>query len=99
VLGALTALVYILATAFSANDKKGTGVHEPMLWWIPVGKSKAVTNVLGHVGRSDATKMPAMKCVGFLTLVARSCEWAATGEVTIPIPDNFPTAEKTSVVE
>lgn len=89
----------ILATAFSAKDKKGTGVHEPMLWWIPVGKGKAVTNVLGHVGRSDATQMPAMKCVGFLTLVARSCEWAATGKVTIPIPDNFPTAEKTSVVE
>ncbi len=89
----------ILATAFSAKDKKGTEVNEPLLWWIPVGKGKAVTNVLGHVGRSDKTGMPAMKCVGFLTLVARSCEWAATGEVTIPIPENFPTADKVSLLK
>lgn len=87
----------ILATAFSAKEKRGTGVHEPMLWWIPVGKGKAVTNVLGHVG--NLQKDPAMKCVGFLTLVARSCEWVATGKVTIPVPDNFPTADKTSQVD
>ncbi len=89
----------ILATAFSAKEKRGTGVHEPMLWWIPVGKGKAVTNVLGHVSKGKAQTDPAMKCVGFLTLVARSCEWVATGKVTIPVPDNFPTAEKTSQVD
>ncbi len=89
----------ILATALSAKDKRGTGVHEPMLWWIPVGKGKAVTNVLGHVGGGDVPHMPAMKCVGFLTLTARACEWAATGEVTIPVLDNFPTKDKVSLVE
>jgi hypothetical protein len=40
-----------------------------------------------------------MKCVGFQSVVARGSEWAATGEVTLPIPDKFPTAEKTSSVE
>jgi hypothetical protein len=40
-----------------------------------------------------------MKGVGFQTITARGCEWAATEKVTLPIPENFPTAEKTSSVE
>lgn len=88
----------ILMTAFSAKNKGGTGMYEPMLWWIPYGKGKCVTNVLGHVGKGD-TNMPAMKCVGFVTTVLRSCEWAATGEVTIPVPDNFPTADMTRKID
>jgi hypothetical protein len=39
-----------------------------------------------------------MKCVGFQTIVGRGAEWAATGKVTLPVPRNFPTAQKTSVV-
>jgi hypothetical protein len=88
----------ILATAFSDSKKGGTGVHEPMLWTIPVGKGVAVTNVLGHVG-GNAKNMPAMKCVGFLTLVSRSCEWAVTGNVTIPVPSNFPNLSAVSLVK
>jgi hypothetical protein len=38
----------------------------------------------------------AMKCVGFITLVLRGTEWAATGDVTIPMPDDFPTAGRVS---
>lgn len=90
--------MHILATAYSAPEKKGTGAHEPMVWWIPYGKGKVVTNVLGHVGKGDTDKMPAMKCVGFLTLVARSCEWAVMGETQIPIPDNFPTKGASSQI-
>ncbi|MDG2391477.1 MAG: ThuA domain-containing protein [Planctomycetaceae bacterium] len=84
----------ILATAFSDTDpeKRGTGAHEPMIWWIPYGKGRVFTTLLGHADYS-------MKCVGFQSVVARGSEWAATGEVTLPIPDNFPTAEKTSSVE
>lgn len=80
----------ILATAYSAPDKRGTGAHEPMVWWIPYGKGKVFTTVMGHGDYS-------MKCVGFQSVVARGAEWAATGKVTLPIPKNFPTAEKTSV--
>ena len=32
----------------------------------------------------------AIRCVGFQTTVARGGEWAATGKVTLPIPDGFP---------
>lgn len=84
--------MHILATAFSAPDQRGTGAHEPMVWWIPYGKGKVFTTVMGHADYS-------MKCVGFQTIVARGAEWAATGKVTLPIPKNFPTAEETSSVK
>jgi type 1 glutamine amidotransferase len=82
----------ILATAFAASDKRGTGVHEPMIWWIPYGKGKVFTTVMGH---SDYS----MTCVGFQSTVARACEWVATGEVTRGLPESFPNAEEVSRVE
>lgn len=90
--------MHVLAVAFSAPEKRGTGMYEPMVWWIPYGKGRCVTTVLGHVSRGDSKDMIAMRCVGFLTILARATEWAATGKVTIPIPDNFPQPGKTSVV-
>ena len=36
----------------------------------------------------------AMKCAGFLTMLQRGTEWAATGAVTLPVPDNFPGPDK-----
>jgi hypothetical protein len=38
-----------------------------------------------------------MKDVGFVTTLNRGAEWAATGRVTIPVPADFPTADKVSV--
>ena len=81
----------ILATAYSAKDKRGTEAHEPMVWWIPYGKGKVFTTVMGHADYS-------MKCVGFQIVVLRGSEWVATGKVTIPVPKHFPTATETSVV-
>jgi type 1 glutamine amidotransferase len=80
----------ILASAFSAREKGGTGTNEPMAWVIPYGKGRVFTTVLGHVGNDTA----AIRDVGFKTLMLRGTEWAATGKVTIPIPANFPTADE-----
>ena len=82
--------MHILATAFSATAKRGTGAHEPMVWWIPYGKGKVFTTVMGHADYS-------MKCVGFQTIVSRGAEWSASGKVTLAVPKSFPSAEKTSV--
>lgn len=80
----------ILATAFSAQDQRGTGTHEPMLWVIPYGQGRVFTTVLGHADYS-------MKCVGFITTLLRGTEWAATGEVTLTeIPGDFPGSEQSS---
>ncbi|GAB4139240.1 MAG: hypothetical protein Tsb009_08050 [Planctomycetaceae bacterium] len=83
--------MHILATAYSAKEKRGTQAHEPMVWWIPYGKGKVFTTVMGHADYS-------MKCVGFQTVVSRGTEWVATGKVTLPIPKQFPTATETRVV-
>ena len=81
----------ILATAFSAKSTGGTDEHEPMVWWIPYGKGKVFTTLLGHGDYS-------MKCIGFQTIIARGTEWVATGKVTLPVPKTFPTAtEKSSI--
>ena len=86
--------MHILATAFSASEKGGTGTNEPMAWVIPYGKGRVFTLVMGHVGGGDAT---AIRCAGFQTLVARGAEWAGSGRVTLPVPDDFPGADAVSL--
>jgi type 1 glutamine amidotransferase len=76
----------ILATAYSAEEFKGTQRHEPMLMVIDFGEGRIFHTTLGHEDYS-------FEGVGFIVSLLRGCEWAATGEVTIPIPDDFPTAE------
>lgn len=89
----------ILATAYSAEDKRGTGYHEPMVWWIPFGKGKVFTTVLGHVGRNQPQEEWPLRCVATQAIITRACEWVATGDVTIPLPDNMPTADEVSLAE
>ncbi len=84
--------VNIILSAFDDSKYNGTGKHEPVLWWVPYGKGKVVTNVMGHVGDNSGP----LACVGFQTTFLRSIEWLLTGACKTPIPDDFPTAERTS---
>ncbi len=84
--------MHILATAYSDPAQRGTDAHEPMVWWIPYGKGRVFTTVMGHADYS-------MHCVGFQTITARGAEWAATGEVTLPVPENFPNAQEVKTTE
>ncbi|MBM4036831.1 MAG: ThuA domain-containing protein [Planctomycetes bacterium] len=74
--------VSILATAFSSKEMKGTGMHEPMVWTVAYGKARVFVSVLGHDAASTGVPDTA-------TLLARGAEWAATGQVTIPVPKEF----------
>ena len=85
--------MHVLATAYSDKAKGGTGTNEPMIWVIPYGKGRVFTTVMGHVGGGETA---AIRCVGFQTTVARGAEWAATGKVTLPIPDDFPKDQVTT---
>jgi hypothetical protein len=83
--------LHVIATSPSPN-----GPHEePVVWWVPFGKGRVVTMTMGHYQRPDHST--ALQCVGFQTIFARACEWAATGKVTIPVPSNFPTSTEQSV--
>jgi type 1 glutamine amidotransferase len=86
--------MHILATAYSDKAKGGTGTNEPMIWVIPYGKGRVFTTVMGHAMGDDTT---AIRCAGFRTTMLRGTEWAATGKVTIPIPEDFPTASQVRV--
>ena len=88
----------ILATAFSSKESGGTGFDEPMVWWIPSGKGRIVTSLLGHVGRDQDPSTWAMRGAGFQAIVTRGTDWAATGKVTIPLPTAMPTYDKVSLL-
>ncbi|OAI46605.1 hypothetical protein AYO44_11120, partial [Planctomycetaceae bacterium SCGC AG-212-F19] len=79
--------VRMLATAFS----KGTKVHEPMIWTVSYGSGRVFHTPMGH-------DVGSMKCIGFITTLARGTEWAATGKVTLPIPKDFPPPDKVSTL-
>jgi hypothetical protein len=81
--------VEVLATAWSDKAKGGTGEHEPMIWTVTYGKGRVFHTPMGH----DLTSI---RCTGFVTTLLRGAEWAATGKATLPVPDNFPSADKVS---
>ena len=75
--------VTILATAHSPVNNRGSGHEEPIFMTITYGKGKIFHTVLGHA-------VPEIVKDSFVTTYLRGAEWAATGKVTIPVPDGFP---------
>ena len=80
----------ILATAF-ADTAAGGGTmrDEPMLMVISYEKGRIFHTAMGH---ADEGGGPAMQCAGFITTLQRGAEWAVTGNVTQPVPSDFPSA-------
>lgn len=79
----------VLATAYSSKEFGGTGRHEPMIFTVAYGQGRVFHTPMGHGDYSQ-------ECVGFITTLLRGSEWAATGEVTLPIPSDFPEQDKVS---
>ncbi|MEM9236920.1 MAG: ThuA domain-containing protein [Verrucomicrobiota bacterium] len=77
----------ILATAADTPELQKQGRNEPMLMVIDYHEGRVFHTTLGH-------DTPAFESVGFITTFLRGAEWAATGKVTIPVPDDFPGKEK-----
>ncbi|MHC4069837.1 MAG: ThuA domain-containing protein [Planctomycetota bacterium] len=80
----------VLGTAYSDPSKEaGTGEHEPVLFTVNYGKGRVFQTTLGH---ARELPLPALECVGFIVTLQRGAEWAATGDVTQEVPEDFPTA-------
>ncbi|MDZ4802578.1 MAG: ThuA domain-containing protein [Bryobacteraceae bacterium] len=76
----------VLATAYDDHSLyggkarqpiPGPGLDHPMLWTTQYGKGRVFTTALGH-------DVPALRTPAFIVTFTRGCEWAATGQVTIP---------------
>jgi type 1 glutamine amidotransferase len=81
--------VRVLATAFSAKEKGGTGEDEPMAMVLEFGKGRVFHTPLGHTWPGAEGTKVTWDDPAFLILLARGTEWAATGAVTIPpVPVN-----------
>jgi uncharacterized protein len=66
---------HVLATAYDdPNVPVGTGKVEPAVWTVAYGQGRVMVTVLGH-------DLLAMTQPGFMDLLARGTEWAATGSV------------------
>ncbi len=85
----------LLYTAYSAPETGGSGREEPLLFTVEWGKGRIFHTMLGHAGPS-VEDCPAMQCLGFQVTFLRGAEWAATGQVTQPVPARMPT--KTEVI-
>jgi len=71
-----------LYNARDTQTKVGAGTNEPIPWTTQFGKGRVFVTALGH-GPED-TEEPAFKIT-----FARDVEWAATGKVTIPLPQEL----------
>jgi type 1 glutamine amidotransferase len=75
----------ILVTGKDQTERAPTDRHEPMLMVINYGEGRVFHDALGHDDYSYEN-------VGFINTFLRGTEWAATGKVTIPVAEDFPTA-------
>ena len=73
--------VHVLATAYSAPEKGGTGQDEPMLVVSTYGQGRIFHDVMGHVWQGGG--MEAFEDELFQRTLIRGCEWAATGDVQL----------------
>ena len=80
----------VLFWANSNLTTNGSGRDEIAIFTVDYGKARIFHTTLGHAGDSLENNT-AMQCVGFQVTLLRGAEWAATGNVTQHVPDDFPT--------
>jgi len=79
-----------LGVVTATQEEGGTGKPEPLLFKTEIGGGRGFGHFLGH----DAI---AMQNPAWRSLLQRGTEWAATGKVTIPPTENWPTNKEDAV--
>jgi type 1 glutamine amidotransferase len=57
----------------------GVGQHHPVVWTVQYGDGRVFSIAIGH--------SPDQMGPDFAALFTRGAEWAATGRVTLPVPE------------
>lgn len=76
----------VLATAYSDPANAGSGRHEPQLIALTYGAGRIFHTTFGHDVRAISSQ-------DFAVTFARGTEWVATGDVSQPVPADFPAAD------
>jgi type 1 glutamine amidotransferase len=79
-----------------AYDSSSTRRMWPVEWVVQYDKGHVYNSSMGHLWRGDVYP-PAYRCIGFETTMIRAAEWLASGKVTYPVPDSFPTKDSKSL--
>ena len=87
----------ILSSAWSDPATRGTGDHEPITWTVNYQQGRVVVTTMGHFWPRQ-TDFGSLYCVGFQTILSRSVEFVATGNVTLSVPSTFPTTLEPSIL-
>ena len=77
-------------TLLSVAKSRLTQEYEPILFTVQYGKGRVFHTMLGHAAEQ-------MRSVGFAFTLQRGTEWAATGKVTLKVPDEFPMVDQVSL--
>jgi type 1 glutamine amidotransferase len=72
------------------------GRNWPVEWTVNYGKGRAYIATFGHVWLGDV-QPESMRCAGVQTMIVRAVQWLAHRPVTIPVPADFPTADRVSI--
>ena len=81
----LTVLTYGLHIA--------TNRYWPLEWVVSYGRGRVYSSSFGHIWGSDVGVPDRVLCAGFQTSLIRAAEWLATGAVSYPVPDDFPSED------
>lgn len=82
------------------QDPRGKA-YWPLEWTVQYGEGRVYASSFGHVWSDESeTKQPVdLLAVDEQILIQRALQWLAKRPITVKIPPNFPTADKTSLVE
>ncbi len=70
-----------------------TDRYWPLEWVVSYGQGRVYSSSFGHIWKSDIGIPDRVLCVGFQTSLIRAAEWLATGTVSYPVPDEFPSED------
>jgi hypothetical protein len=83
-------------TVLSYGLDPRTEMNWPLEWVVAYGEGRVYTSTFGHVWKDDR-QPERMRCAGVQTIVVRALQWLARREVSFPVPEDFPTADRISV--